>query len=99
MILYVCYNDNSSQFPIKIENFCLENFPEIKVEKYNENNYHEKKKAFRLKGGYSARMTPFMLLLTNDKKYIKAFYSEDKGCTLDNLITVLNNLNNANTCN
>ena len=41
-------------------------------------------------------MTPFMLLLTDDKKYIKAFYSEDKGCTLDNLITILKN---ANACN
>lgn len=96
MILNICFNDNCSQFPIKIENFCLENYPEIKVEKYNENNYHERKKAFRIKGGYSARMTPFMLLLTDNKEYIKAFYSEDKGCTLDNLIKILNN---ANTCN
>ena len=82
MILNICFNDNCSQFPTKIENFCLENYPEIKIEKYNENDYHEKKKAFRIKGGYSARMTPFMLLLTDDKKYIKAFYSEDKGCTI-----------------
>ena len=32
-----------------------------------------------------------MLLTNNEKKYIKAFYSEDKGCTLDNLKQFLNN--------
>lgn len=89
MILYVCYNDNYSQFPISIENFCSENFPEIKIEKYNENDYHERKKAFKLKGGFSARMTPFMLLLTDNNEYIKAFYSEDKGCTLEKLDSFL----------
>ena len=64
--------------------------PELKIEKYNENNYHERKKAFKIKGRYSARMAPFMLLTTDNKEYIKAFYSEDKGCTLERLISFIN---------
>ena len=97
MILNICFNDSCSQFPLKIENFCSENYPELKIEKYNENNYHERKKAFKIKGRYSARMSPFMLLTTDNKEYIKAFYSEDKGCTLEKLISfITENISNKN---
>jgi len=79
MILKICYND--SKFFESVKSICNN----IKVEGYDETNYKEKKKAYKIKGSYSARMTPFMLLLDDDEKYIKAFYSEAKECTLDNL--------------
>ena len=42
-------------------------------------------------------MTPFMLLTTDNKEYIKAFYSEDKGCTLERLISfITENISNKN---
>lgn len=91
MILNICYNDKCVDFLKEITNLCLEEFPDIKILQYDENHYKDKKKAYKIKGGYSARMTPFMLLTNNEKKYIKAFYSEDKGCTLDNLKQFLNN--------
>lgn len=81
LILYVCYNDKSKELPQQIQ----DKYPELKVISYDENHYAEKKKAYKIKGGYSARMTPFMLLLGEDKSYKKAFYSEDNSCTLANL--------------
>ena len=32
MILNICFNDSCSQFPLKIENFCSENYPELKAD-------------------------------------------------------------------
>lgn len=86
LVLYVCYNESCKEFPIKIQ----EAYHELKVISYNENHYAEKKKAYKVKGGYSARMTPFMVLLGKDKSFKKAFYSEDNGCTLENLQQWLN---------
>lgn len=88
LILYVCYNDNSKELPNQIQ----DKHPELKVISYDENHYTEKRKAYKIKGGYSARMTPFMLLLQDDKTFIRAFYSEDNGCTLNNLEECLNSL-------
>jgi hypothetical protein len=85
-ILYVCYNDSCRELPNKIR----ELYPEIEVVAYDENHYKEKKKAYKIKGGYSARATPFMLLLGKNKEYLKAFYSEDNGCTIDKLTQFIN---------
>lgn len=82
LVLYVCYNDDCLNFLESIDKYCKDK--EIKVISYNESNYKERKKAYKIKGGYSARMTPFMLLMEDDK-YKKAFYSEDDGCTLNKL--------------
>lgn len=96
MILHICYNDSCHTFPDKIKEICPE---QITVETYDENNYHEKKKAYKIKGGYSARKTPFMLLTEDDKSYVKAFYSEDNGCSVDNLLKFLKSLNHESTNN
>ncbi len=88
LILYVCYNDASKELPIQIQ----DKYPELKVISYDETHYAEKRKAYKIKGGYSARMTPFMLLLGDDKSYKKAFYSEDNNCTIENLEQCLNSL-------
>lgn len=87
-ILYVCYNNNCLDFPKAIIKYCKQ--VGIEVICYNESYYKERTKAFRIKGGYSARMTPFMLL-ERSGKYEKAFYSEDNGCTLNALKYYLGN--------
>ncbi len=88
LILYICYNDSCHEFPNKVKNL----YPDLNIVTYDETHYKEKKKAYKIKGGYSARMTPFMLLLDNNK-YMKAFYSEDNGCTIDKLTEFINHLN------
>ena len=99
MILNICYNDKCVNFLKEITNLCLEEFPDIKILQYDENHYKDKKKAYKIKGGYSARMTPFVLLTEDDKKYIKVFYSEDNSCTIDNIIKFIKSINNESTSN
>lgn len=79
MVLHICYNNTCFDLPTRIKEICPNN---IKIETYDETLYKEKKKAYKIKGGYSARMTPFMLLTNNKNKYIKAFYSEDNKCNV-----------------
>lgn len=87
MILHICYNDDCLNFLVDIQAICafhaLDGGSDIDIKDYNESHYKEKKKAYRIKGGYSARKTPFMLLTTDGGEFIKAFYSEDDGCTSD----------------
>lgn len=98
MIVNVCYNRASMDLMHSVCEFCHDEHPEIEVKCYDEDHFKEKKQAYRIKGGYSARKTPFMLLTTKDGAYLKAFYSEDNKCTLDSLETFLNNYYE-NTCN
>lgn len=88
LVLHICYNDNCKDLVNQIQ----EKYPDLKIHSYNENHYAEKRRSYRIKGGYSARMTPFMLLLGDDKSYKKAFYSEDNKCNLENLEQCLNSL-------
>lgn len=97
MKLTVCVNKYCSDFEksiLGIKNI----FKDLNIEVFNESFYNEKKKAFKVKGGYSARMIPFALL-TNDKKYVKAFYSEDQGCTIDAIINFLKQYFNESSSN
>lgn len=41
----------------------------------NINKHHDRSKAFKLKGEWSAKLNPFILLKENDK-VLKAYYSE-----------------------
>lgn len=56
----------------------------LDIQGYSEELYREKNKAFKLKGGYSARKTPFALI-TVDGEPIKAYYSEVDECTFSNI--------------
>lgn len=86
--LIVCYNNDCQIFVNSVKEYCKQ--INLEIITYNEHYYKEKTKAYRIKGGYSARMTPFMLL-ERSGKYEKAFYSEDDGCTLDALKCYLEN--------
>lgn len=56
----------------------------ITLKCYNEDVYKERQKAFKVKGGYGARQTPFAVATFEGP--LKAFYSEDGSCTSENII-------------
>jgi hypothetical protein len=86
MKLQLSYNDES--FKKKLEDLINEKYPFVEFESFNENLFKEKKKAYKLKGGYSARMTPFALL--TEDKLVKAFYTEAQQCTIENILNTIN---------
>lgn len=94
MIVNICYN-NSCVNLVK----AINDFKNITINSFNEDLYNEKKKSYKIKGGFSARMTPFVLITSDNKEYIKAFYSENKECTIDNVLNYLNTFNNESTSN
>lgn len=81
--LHVAYDKNSEEFYQKLNNLMSTKYPQIKFEAFHENKLRQRTKAFRVKGGYSARKTPFAVLLDIENKPIKAFYSEVEECTID----------------
>ena len=51
----------------------------------------ERKDAFALKGSWGAKLTPFAILIDDSGKAVKAFYSEVKECTAENIKRYMNN--------
>lgn len=89
MILKVVYDDNSQMLIDKLKSI-LSNCPLIELESYHEGLFKERKKAFGLKGSFSARLSPFAVLYNSENNPVKAFYSEVNECTLDNIIDNIN---------
>lgn len=89
MILKVVYDDNSQILIDKLKSI-LSNYPLIELESYHEGLFKERKKAFGLKGSFSARLSPFAVLYNSENNPVKAFYSEVNECTLDNIIDNIN---------
>lgn len=83
--LHVAYNNTSEDFFYKLSELIERKYPTIKFEAYHENKLRQRTKAFKVKGGYSARQSPFAVLLNVENKPIKAFYTEAKECTVDNI--------------
>lgn len=92
MILKVSYNDDSENFYKELTQLITNKYPLVEIEGYHENKLKERNKSFKLKGGYGARKTPFMILIDNDKIPVKAFYTEVNECNLDELKTVLDSI-------
>lgn len=86
-ILEITFNNDCLDFRSEIANL-VTNYPNLIFHTYNESHYKEKKKAYKLKGGYSARLTPFALF--KDNTHTIPFYSESNDCTLDNIKEILN---------
>jgi hypothetical protein len=86
----VAYDENSEEFFKQLSDLISQNYPKVKLVGYHENKLKERKKAFGVKGGYGARLTPFTVVLDHESKPLKAFYSEVNECTLDNIINNLN---------
>lgn len=88
--LKVAYNDNSEKLIKKLEEIIPTKYAFVELETYHEELFKERKKAFKLKGGYSARKSPFAVLLNTDNVVIKVFYSESNDCTYEKIINTLN---------
>lgn len=54
----------------------------------DENSLKGKRESYKLKNMYGTKTSPFALIKI-DGKPIKAFYSEDKSCNLDNIINFI----------
>ena len=92
MELILAVNNDSVLLVNEIRSYTEGKIPLLTVVYYNEDIYKEKSNAFKLKGGYGARMTPFALLYDDyNKRPIKAFYAEDGSCNYDNIIASLTN--------
>ena len=90
MNLKFAYNDDSEILFRQVQDNISEKYPLIIVEGFHENLMKERKKAFGLKGSFSARLSPFAVLYDSENNPVKAFYSEVNECTLDNIINNLN---------
>ena len=98
--------DESSQDLYKDLSILLDKYPSVDFIAYHEGLLKERRKAFMLKGGYSAKLTPFAVLFDLDRNPIKAFYSEVGECTVKNIkqyidqfISEQNQINNESTSN
>lgn len=91
MTIKVIYTDLDIKFKDTLLNYIKTKFPELKVEMYNESYYKDKKKAITTKASCGAKLSPFTAVYENGN-IIKAFYSETKDCTFDNIKNYLNDI-------
>lgn len=91
MILKLAYSENSTKLAQDLKDY-LVNYPLLKFEMYDEQTMSGRKKAFGLKGEWGAKITPFAILIDDEKdKPISGFYSENNGCTFEKIINTLTN--------
>lgn len=84
MKLYLAHNNIA--FEDELRRFIEAEMEDVKFYAYDESYTDDKKRANRLKGGFSARESPFAVLKTDEDKFLKAFYSEVDECTVKNII-------------
>lgn len=85
----VAYNDEFESFHQELTTHIQEGYPTVELLCYNTDILKERKKAFGVKGSYAAKVDPFAVVLDREGKPQKAFYSEVKECTVDNIATFL----------
>ncbi len=87
MELAIVYNsDKHKDFYNSLINYLLQN--NIKYSSFDAKYTKERKKSYRVKGAFSARLDPFVGIYENNNP-IKGFYSEANECTLDNIINYI----------
>lgn len=70
----------------------LEEFPDIKMEEVYDSKFSDtKKKGYKIKGKFGARLDPFVGVFV-DNIPVKGFYSEVSECNIDNIKTYLNEI-------
>lgn len=85
LLLSIAYDEKAENWKDQINSLLTTTFPEVAVQFFHEGKLKERRKAFMLKGGYSARKSPFAVIFDIDKNPLKAFYSEVEECTLENI--------------
>ena len=83
--LSIAYNNDSKDFFRATSELLKNNYSSVTLLGYNESAFKSRNKAFKLKGGWSTRMTPFALIADEENNPLKAFYSEAEECTIDNI--------------
>ena len=91
MTIKVIYTDLDTSFKDSLLSYIQTKLPESKVEAYEESYYKDRKKAITIKASCGARLTPFVAIYENGE-IVKAFYSETKDCTFDNIKNYLNDI-------
>lgn len=86
--LKLSYNDSCGWIH-QLRDTIKQQYPLLELQTFNEDIAKERKKAFALKSSWATRMSPFAILVAEDKP-VKAFYSEDKSCTYEEIINALN---------
>lgn len=86
MTLKLVYTNDSKMLYSSIIDM-LRNYPSIKLEAFNEDIFKDRKKAYKVKGAFGAKLAPFAVLI--DDKPIKAFYSEANTCTIEEISKLL----------
>lgn len=89
MILKVAYNNDCQQLVDNLTKV-LSEYSSVQLQTFNEDLFKERKKAFKLKGGFSAREVPFAALIDDNKVPVVAFYNEANTCTIENILNTLN---------
>lgn len=85
MTVYIVYNNDNQIKPIEDAFKASSIFVFI-----DEQTTKGKKKGFKLKGSWGARLTPFAVVYNDEDKPVKAFYSEADNDIIKSLITYLN---------
>ena len=91
MKICIVFDEKSNIFAFTLIAYLCREHPDIKIETYDEDFFKEKKKAFKIKGACSARLTPFVSIYKKSE-LVKAFYSEAKECTFENIKKYLDDL-------
>lgn len=106
LILSVTYTEALENWKDAVSNLLSSKYPDVEINFFHEGKLKERRKAFMLKGGYSAKKSPFAVIFDVDKNPLKAFYSEVEECTIDNIewyldfyITQINRMENENSSN
>ena len=92
MIIKIVVPKVSEAFSNPLVKYLKENFPDYELVLYDESFFKDKKKAYKVKGACSARLSPFVSVYDDKKELIKAFYSEAGECTIENIIKYFNEL-------
>ena len=87
--LNIVYNDLSESWVADLQNIIKNKYFNVSFNTFHENKLKERKKAFQIKGSWSAKQTPFATLIDAENNPIKIFYSEAEECTLDNILYYL----------
>lgn len=94
MTFKIVYNsDSNKDFYSNLEKLLSEN--NIKYESYDSKYLKDRKKGFKVKGAFSARLDPFVGVYDEEKNPIKGFYSEACECTIGNIDKFLKSINNS----
>lgn len=85
MDIYVIYNDDKQLERIRESDIKTDSLFHF----IDERNFKSKKEAYKIKGHFASRLSPFIGIYKNDKA-IKGFYSEASDDVISDLIEYLN---------